>query len=68
MTNFILQVTLPLHDHWDIVTLHMANISDMGAHIYDFTARKRRVKECGVIFMDIIYYTFFMLSMPTTYQ
>jgi len=33
-----------------------------------FTAGKRRVEEHGVVLTDIIYRTFFMLSMPTTYQ
>ncbi|HTS05200.1 MAG TPA: DDE-type integrase/transposase/recombinase, partial [Candidatus Eisenbacteria bacterium] len=34
----------------------------------DFTAGKRRVEEHGVVLTDIVYRTFFMLSMPTTYQ
>ena len=46
----------------------MADDGDMEAHIRDFTAGKRRVEEHGVILTDIVYCTFFMLSMPTTYQ
>jgi transposase InsO family protein len=51
-----------------LVTLRMADDGDMEAHIRDFTACKRRVEEHGVIFKDIIYRTFFLISMPTTYQ
>jgi gag-polypeptide of LTR copia-type len=51
-----------------IVTLRMAYDGDMEAHIRDFTACKRRVEEHGVVFTDIVYRTFFLISMPTTYQ
>jgi hypothetical protein len=51
-----------------IVTLRMADDGDMEAHIRDFTACKRRVEEHGVVFKDIVYRTFFLISMPTTYQ
>ena len=51
-----------------IVTLRVADDRDMEAHIRDFTAGKRQVEEHGVILMDIVYRTFFMLSMLTTYQ
>ena len=51
-----------------IVTLRMADDGDMEAHIRDFTAGKRRVEEHNVTLTDIVYRTFFMLSMPTTYQ
>ena len=51
-----------------IVTLRMADDGDMKAHIYDFMAGKRQVEELGVIFMNIVYCTFFMLLMPTMYQ
>jgi gag-polypeptide of LTR copia-type len=51
-----------------IVTLHMADDGDMEAHIRDFTACKRRVEEHGVALTDIVYRTFFLISMPTTYQ
>jgi len=46
----------------------MADDGDMEAHIRDFTAGKRRVEKDGVVLTDIVYRTFFMLSMPTTYQ
>ncbi|HEU0048972.1 MAG TPA: hypothetical protein VFQ43_15375, partial [Nitrososphaera sp.] len=51
-----------------IVTLRMADDGDMEAHIRDFTASKRRVEEHGVALTDIVYRTFFLISMPTTYQ
>jgi hypothetical protein len=51
-----------------IVTLRMADDGDMEAHIRDFTACKRRVEEHGVDLKDIVYRTFFLISMPTTYQ
>ena len=51
-----------------IVTLRMADDGDMKAHIYDFMAGKRQVEELGVIFMNIVYCTFFMLLMTTMYQ
>ena len=51
-----------------IVTLRMADDGDMETHIRDFTAGKRRVEEHGVILTDIVYCTFFMLSMPMLYQ
>jgi len=51
-----------------IVTLRMADDGDMEAHIRDFTAGKRRVEEHGVALTDIVYRTFFLISMPTTYQ
>src|SRR5271170_4289673 len=51
-----------------IVTLRMADDGDMEAHIRDFTACKRRVEEHGVEFKDIVYRTFFLISMPATYQ
>ena len=50
------------------VTLRMADDGDMEAHIRDFTASKRRVEEHGVALTDIVYRTFFLISMPTTYQ
>jgi gag-polypeptide of LTR copia-type/Domain of unknown function (DUF4219) len=51
-----------------IVTLRMADDGDMEAHTRDFTACKRRVEEHGVALTDIVYRTFFLISMPTTYQ
>ena len=51
-----------------IVTLRMADDGDMEAHIRDFTACKRRVEEHAVALTDIVYRTFLLLSMPTTYQ
>jgi transposase InsO family protein len=51
-----------------IVTLRMADDGDMETHIRDFTACKRRVEEHGVALSDIVYRTFFLISMPTTYQ
>jgi gag-polypeptide of LTR copia-type len=51
-----------------IFTLRMADDGDMKAHIRDFTACKRRVEEHGVVFKDIVYRTFFLISIPTTYQ
>jgi len=51
-----------------IVTLRIANDGNMEAHIRDFTARKRQVEEHSINLMDIIYHTFFMLSMLTAYQ
>jgi gag-polypeptide of LTR copia-type/Domain of unknown function (DUF4219) len=51
-----------------IVTLRIADDGDVEAHIRDFTACKRRVEEHGVVFKDIVYRTFFLISMPTTYQ
>src|SRR5437773_3160298 len=50
------------------VTLRMADDGDMEAHIRDFTASKRRVEEHGVALTDIVYRTFFLISMPMTYQ
>src|SRR5271154_5129924 len=51
-----------------VVTLRMADDGDMETHIRDFTACKRRVEEHGVALKDIVYRTFFLISMPTTYQ
>lgn len=51
-----------------IVTLRMTDDGDMEAHIRDFTASKRRVEEHSVALTDIVYRTFFLISMPTTYQ
>jgi gag-polypeptide of LTR copia-type/Domain of unknown function (DUF4219) len=51
-----------------LVTLRMADDGDMEAHIRDFTAGKRRIEEHGVALKDIVYRTFFLISMPTTYQ
>ena len=51
-----------------IATLRMADDGDMEAHIRDFTASKRRVEEHGVTLTDIVYQTFFLISMPMTYQ
>jgi hypothetical protein len=51
-----------------IVTLRMADDGDMEAHVRDFTAGKRRIEEHGVALTDIVYRTFFLISMPTTYQ
>src|SRR5439155_16461441 len=51
-----------------IVTLRMTDDGDMEAHIRDFTASKRRVEEHSVALTDIVYRTFFLISMPTMYQ
>jgi hypothetical protein len=51
-----------------IVTMRMADDGSMKAHTRDFTAAKRRVEEHGVDLSDIVYRTFFLISMPTTYQ
>jgi len=50
-----------------IVTLRIGDDGDIEAHIRDFTAGKRRVEEYNVVLTDIIYCTFFILSMLTTY-
>src|SRR5271155_901048 len=51
-----------------IVTLRMIDDGDMEAHIRDFTVGKRRVEEHRVALIDIVYRTFLLLSMSTTYQ
>jgi len=48
--------------------LCMADDGDIEAHIHDFTAKKRHVEEQGIVFTNIVYCIFFMLSMPMTYQ
>ena len=51
-----------------IVTLRIANDGDMEAHIHDFMAGNWWVEEHGSVLTDIIYRTFFILSMPMAYQ
>src|SRR5271154_545827 len=51
-----------------VATMRMADDGDIEAHIRDFTAARRRVEEHGVAVKDIVYRTFFLISMPTTYQ
>jgi gag-polypeptide of LTR copia-type len=46
----------------------MTDNRDMEAHTHDFTACKRPVAEHGVVLTNIVYRTFFPISMPTTYQ
>jgi hypothetical protein len=46
----------------------MADDGSMEAHTRDFTAAKRRIEEHGVNLSNIVYRTFFLISMPTTYQ
>src|SRR5271154_1844299 len=46
----------------------MIDDDDMEAHIRDFTIGKRRVEKHAVALIDIIYRTFLLLSMSTTYQ
>jgi hypothetical protein len=46
----------------------MADDRDKKAHIYDFTTGKRRLEEHGIALIDIVYHTFFLISMPITYQ
>ena len=50
-----------------IVSLPMVEDGDIKAHIYDFTARKQRVEEHGIVLMDITYCTFFIVSMLMMY-
>jgi gag-polypeptide of LTR copia-type len=52
----------------DLVTLRVADNRHMEAHTHNFTSCKRRVEEHGVVLTDIVYRTFFLISMPTTYQ
>ena len=51
-----------------IVTLRMAEDGDMETHIRNFTAAQHRLEEHGVSFSDMVYKTFYLLSMPAGYQ
>ena len=51
-----------------IIILYIIDDDDMKAYIRDFIAGKCRIKKYRMILINIIYYTFFLLSILMIYQ